>query len=259
MSTILGLPPQEGPARDSYGSLASLIAASYQGRITELEAEASAAHVEAAQAYDREQIALYRADHDSLTTLYKPDVFHTMLTDTLREGHAVTTGFIDLDHFKQINDRLGHEVGDVVLRSVGFGLQTGLRRNVDTKSRIIPVTPGLYSAARQGGDEFTVFTAHDSDQAHNRRNGTLAQKQTRFGTHVRGILAREFEILPTMIHDQVPRVSEAEVRAIGLEASLGFASIGGGHKKDPDTIAVSLLREADAAMYAEKNSKTWSR
>ena len=51
---------------------------------------------------------------------------------------------IDLDHFKTVNDRMGHLAGDRLLREFGAALQSGIRRHIDT-------------AYRYGGDEFVVL------------------------------------------------------------------------------------------------------
>ena len=89
----------------------------------------------------------YMAEHDSLTGL--PN--RVLLTDRLsqsisfaqRYGNKVALLYIDLDHFKHINDSLGHEVGDLLLQSVAKCLQASVRL-IDTVSR-------------QGGDEFMVL------------------------------------------------------------------------------------------------------
>ena len=62
--------------------------------------------------------------------------------------------FIDLDHFKRINDQYGHEAGDIVLKSVGTKL-TEIARQSDVVGRI-------------GGEEFAVLLPHtDQDGALN--------------------------------------------------------------------------------------------
>ncbi|MFZ4809928.1 MAG: putative bifunctional diguanylate cyclase/phosphodiesterase [Ilumatobacteraceae bacterium] len=86
----------------------------------------------------------FRADHDELTGLANRGQFLATLTDQLAGGRTPIVMFIDLDDFKSINDSLGHEAGDVLLRSVGARL-----------SHRFPPELGL--VARLGGDEFAVI------------------------------------------------------------------------------------------------------
>jgi diguanylate cyclase (GGDEF)-like protein len=76
-----------------------------------------------------------------------------------RSGHAVGVLFLDLDRFKEINDGLGHDVGDAVLREVANRLGHCSRRG-DTVSRV-------------GGDEFVVLLA---EIAHRADAGHVAEK-----------------------------------------------------------------------------------
>jgi len=69
-----------------------------------------------------------------------------------RYGHPFTVAYIDLDNFKQINDKFGHTVGDLVLKIVAGTIQTNLRQ-----TDIV---------ARLGGDEFAIFLPEsDPDSA----------------------------------------------------------------------------------------------
>lgn len=92
------------------------------------------------------------AFQDSLTGLYNrrymEDACRRMFLLGQRYGHTVAILFIDVDHFKIINDRLGHDVGDRVLMRVASILTQSLRQ-----SDII---------ARYGGDEFLVVLPHTS-------------------------------------------------------------------------------------------------
>ncbi len=89
----------------------------------------------------------YRALHDPLTELPNRilalDRAEQILGRARRLDVPVTALFIDVDGFKQINDRHGHEAGDAVLRQVGARLKAALREN-DTVGRL-------------GGDEFVVL------------------------------------------------------------------------------------------------------
>src|SRR5919106_42114 len=88
------------------------------------------------------QLALY----DPLTGLAKRAFFHERLKHAIKlrhdDGEATGLLYIDLDDFKAINDRWGHDLGDEVLREIGGRIGRSVR-------------PGD-TAARLGGDEFAV-------------------------------------------------------------------------------------------------------
>jgi diguanylate cyclase (GGDEF)-like protein/PAS domain S-box-containing protein len=87
------------------------------------------------------------AQHDFLTDLPNRMLFNDRLKQAIslavRQGKQLAVMFVDLDHFKRINDSLGHGVGDKLLQSVAARLVTCVRRT-DTVSRM-------------GGDEFVVL------------------------------------------------------------------------------------------------------
>jgi diguanylate cyclase (GGDEF)-like protein/PAS domain S-box-containing protein len=95
------------------------------------------------------------AFHDPLTGLANRALFHDRLEQTLlsarRNRRSFAAHYIDIDHFKTINDTYGHHVGDAMLVAVGNWLRATLRDS-DTIARI-------------GGDEFVVLQPEiDSQQ-----------------------------------------------------------------------------------------------
>lgn len=93
-----------------------------------------------------EQRIWHVAHHDALTGLPNRALLHDRLAQVLtqaeRSQQHVAVMFLDLDRFKSINDSLGHDVGDELLKAVARRLQ-GVVRSIDTVSRL-------------GGDEFVV-------------------------------------------------------------------------------------------------------
>lgn len=89
----------------------------------------------------------YQAHYDALTDLPNRVLFQDRLQQTIekarRHQQQFALLFIDLDQFKQMNDSLGHEIGDQVLKMVAKQLKSALREE-DTLARL-------------GGDEFTVI------------------------------------------------------------------------------------------------------
>ncbi len=98
----------------------------------------------------------FLAHHDPLTGLANRNTFATRLRDRLDFGHAdahhiAAVHFIDIDGFKELNDTLGHDIGDASLKMVASQLD-------DLKS-------GESFAARLGGDEFAIIQDGLTDEA----------------------------------------------------------------------------------------------
>ncbi len=167
----------------------------------------------------------FLAYHDSLTRLGNRRLFRervgTMLdqAQTREDPKQVGVLFVDLDHFKRINDTLGHEKGDWLLQRVADRLRACVRgsdqvfRSVEEESSAV---------SRFGGDEFVISlcAVRNAGEA-----GNVA-------TRILEVLSRPFEIA-----DQ----------ELVVGASIGIA-VSPEHGEDVDT----LLRNADAAMYRAK-------
>lgn len=95
----------------------------------------------------------HQANFDYLTSLPNRMMFHNRLQEEIkkseRTGFPLGLLFIDLDNFKQINDQLGHPVGDELIIQVARRI-SGCVRSIDTTARI-------------GGDEFTVIMGELTD------------------------------------------------------------------------------------------------
>ncbi|HEY5739444.1 MAG TPA: diguanylate cyclase, partial [Gammaproteobacteria bacterium] len=101
-----------------------------------------------------EDVIWKQANFDSLTGLPNRNLFLQKLADGIRScdrsRQSLALLYLDLDRFKDVNDTLGHAMGDLLLVEIARRLQSALRQ-VDT-------------VARLGGDEFTVILGNISDQ-----------------------------------------------------------------------------------------------
>jgi diguanylate cyclase (GGDEF)-like protein len=97
----------------------------------------------------------HRASHDVLTGLANRSLLDDRLAVALaaaqRYNRILAVAFLDLDHFKTVNDTLGHTVGDELLMAVARRLQTCVREG-DT-------------VARQGGDDFILVLSEPISEA----------------------------------------------------------------------------------------------
>ena len=101
------------------------------------------------------QIALeHQALHDGLTGLANRTLLMDRLEHAINQAHRdhspISLCIIDLDRFKEVNDTLGHHIGDVLLEEVGRRFMNTLR-DIDT-------------VARMGGDEFAILLPGDGEE-----------------------------------------------------------------------------------------------
>ena len=105
---------------------------------------------------EQKEILHYQAHHDPMTGLPNRILFRQRLSKYIEKAKKHQVGFalffIDLDKFKDINDSLGHAVGDAVLKIIANRLQTIIRKEDDTLARL-------------SGDEFTIIMGNLQEHA----------------------------------------------------------------------------------------------
>lgn len=112
-------------------------------------------HTDITQRKQNEELIWRQAHCDALTGLPNRLLLRAKLADELtinmEHGTLLAVLFIDLDHFKEINDTLGHDMGDTLLR--------------EAAQRIRACVGATDTVARMGGDEFTVVLSEPADRA----------------------------------------------------------------------------------------------
>lgn len=156
------------------------------------------------------------AEFDSLTGLVNRNLFQDRLQQAFygaeRDDNAVSVFFMDLDGFKDVNDSLGHDIGDKLLQKVAERLLNSLRKN-DT-------------VARFGGDEFVILLADRmSDDETAADIGAVAEK----------LIVAISEPYAIDDHD------------VYITASLGIAT-----GTQLNSSSEKILKQADAALYLAK-------
>ncbi len=161
---------------------------------------------------------------DALTGLPNRLLFNEQVRNALshaaRSAAKLAVMFVDLDGFKRVNDTLGHDAGDELLKTVASRVATSVRAT-DTVSRG-EAEQASHSVARLGGDEFVVLL------------GELAQPEDA------AVIAR-----------RILQVLTEPVRVAGQEIVVS-CSIGIAVYPDDSETAESLLMNADVAMYRAK-------
>jgi diguanylate cyclase (GGDEF)-like protein len=170
-----------------------------------------------------EESARRIAYYDGLTGLPNRRLFEKRLAAAMRRfadrPDAVALLFLDLDGFKQVNDRLGHAAGDELLRVIG-------QRLIDCVRDTDQVARPQASASRFGGDEFAVLL-----------------------TGLRG--ADDAADCARRIYDALSRPIDLDGNEARVGVSVGIAL----HPRDGATTD-ALLTAADAAMYAAKSDRS---
>lgn len=164
--------------------------------------------------------------HDELTGVFNRrhlmDVMGREKERAERFGHVFSLCLVDLDHFKQVNDRYGHGVGDEVLKAFAARM-LGCARRIDWLGRQGPSDGSDNAFGRFGGEEFLLVLPHTS-LAGARRCVERLRSQ----------------------------VLEESIQTTAGPLQLGF-SAGVTECRPGETVAETLAR-ADAALYRAKDS-----
>ncbi|MEU1010662.1 sensor domain-containing diguanylate cyclase [Streptomyces sp. NPDC005890] len=160
----------------------------------------------------------HSAEHDPLTDLANRALFTRRVQQAMsgrrNDNQGIAVLFVDLDDFKSVNDRLGHQAGDELLVWAAHRLRHILG-NEDT-------------AARLGGDEFAALVVDDSSRDHSVRERHILE------------LAHRLRI-------SLSQPCTIDGTDIEVTASIGVAFA------EPELAAGELLRNADLAMYRAKS------
>jgi diguanylate cyclase (GGDEF)-like protein/PAS domain S-box-containing protein len=166
----------------------------------------------------------FRASHDSLTGLANREQFISDLGRSLaqseRNRRSIAVVYLDLDAFKEVNDELGHAVGDHVLAGVGRALLVTVRKG-DT-------------AARLGGDEFVVLL--DPVDGIDHANAVAERLRLAVNAAIQGALPDHRELRST------------QGRTPGVSCGVALS-------RHADSVE-SICKRADDALYRNKAAAT---
>lgn len=162
---------------------------------------------------------------DSVTGLANRTLLNSLAGSALQRaaesGHSVAVIFLDLDRFKYVNDTIGHDAGDELLRQVARRIQQSVRPS-DSVTPASDMPEGERAVARLGGDEFIVLLSRLDGEAN----------ALRVADRIQTSLGRPFLI---------------DNREINASASMGISL----YPQHGDSVD-ALLKHADAAMYHAK-------
>jgi diguanylate cyclase (GGDEF)-like protein len=176
--------------RAGIGSLLVVVLTTILGRMSWQLARARVRENEAHLTHARR--VEYLAYHDGLTALPNRGLFNKLLSQAISQARRyhrkLAVAFIDLDRFKQINDTLGHEAGDELLKEVANRLKACVRDS-DT-------------VARLGGDEFVVLLTELSDEQY---AAAVAQKIITSVAKPFTLLGQEFRVTASIGISSYPK------------------------------------------------------
>ncbi|WP_368031253.1 diguanylate cyclase [Arcobacter sp. s6] len=174
-------------------------------------------YIDIGEQKDKEKVLEYQATHDNLTGLPNRllllDRIEHAITKVVR--HQIVGGliFIDLDNFKEVNDTLGHDIGDTLLVIVSKTIKDVIR-DEDTLARI-------------GGDEFIILVDNIGNNKENAKINILN--------------------LAEKIKDSLNAITHIEGHINVSTPSIGITLF-----SDSSVSVKNIIKQADTAMYAAK-------
>jgi diguanylate cyclase (GGDEF)-like protein len=183
----------------------------------------------------REEELKKLVNKDNLTTLYNRAYFFYRLNSEIRRAkrynRPLSILIMDMDNFKQFNDRYGHLVGDQLLRVLSGTIRSNIRYSTGNPSYELDIP------CRYGGDEFAIIVPETtSDQA------TIVAERLRK------------EINMKCGHELIAQIQSVPgsqpLEAPDVTVSVGVASF-----PEHASVTEALVKAADDAMYASKRSK----
>lgn len=169
----------------------------------------------------------YLAFYDSLTGLANRRLFMDRLSEAIkravRKRNRLALLFLDLDHFKRVNDTLGHQTGDLLLQGVAENIRRFVRKS-DSVTWLTPLKKKELLVARFGGDEFSILISdiREPDDA-----ARVARR----------------------LLNNIPAIYQLDSHEVSVTTSIGISVF----PEDGHT-AEDLLKHADMAMYHAKTS-----
>lgn len=169
----------------------------------------------------------YLAFYDSLTGLANRRLFMDRLSEAIkravRKRNRLALLFLDLDHFKRVNDTLGHQTGDLLLQGVAENIRRFVRKS-DSVTWLTPLKKKELLVARFGGDEFSILISdiREPDDA-----ARVARR----------------------LLNNIPATYQLDSHEVSVTTSIGISVF----PEDGHT-AEDLLKHADMAMYHAKTS-----
>lgn len=156
----------------------------------------------------------HMAHHDELTGLPNRRLFEQQLVKAIAEhqqdDQSAAVLFLDIDRFKLVNDSQGHDVGDLLLRSVADRLREAVKQS------------GI--VARLGGDEFSVLLTG-------------------------GVSREDAQVIAAKVNRELDIPFSLRGKDLHITASIGIAL----YPDDGDSL-ISLMKNADTAMYSAKEN-----